>query len=56
MARDRVPILVDVVLGPGARSGQITLPGPVNPARLLALELAAGCLAGYRGAVKAIKG
>lgn len=35
--------------------GQITLPGPVNPARLLALELAAGCLAGYRGAVKAIK-
>lgn len=35
--------------------GQITLPGPVNPARLLALELVEGCLAGYRGAVKAIK-
>lgn len=33
--------------------GQITLPGPVNPARLLALELEPGALAGYRGAVVA---
>lgn len=35
-------------------AGQITLPGPVNPARLLVLELAAGALAGYRGGVRAV--
>jgi predicted N-acetyltransferase YhbS len=33
--------------------GQITLPGPVNPARLLGLNLADGALATYRGAVSA---
>lgn len=32
--------------------GQITLPGPVDPARLLALELASGALARARGPVK----
>ena len=31
--------------------GQIALPGPVNPARLLALELKDGALAAFRGAV-----
>lgn len=34
--------------------GQITLPGPVNPARVLAAELEAGALARYRGMVVAI--
>ena len=29
--------------------GQITLPGPVDPERLLAVELAPGALAGYCG-------
>lgn len=33
--------------------GQILLPGPVNPARLLALELEAGVLSAYRGLVAA---
>ena len=33
--------------------GQITLPGPANPARILAAELEAGCLADYRGPVAA---
>jgi predicted N-acetyltransferase YhbS len=33
--------------------GQITLPGPVDPARLLALEIVPGSLAGARGLVKA---
>jgi predicted N-acetyltransferase YhbS len=33
--------------------GQITLPGPVDPARLLALELIPGTLAGAAGQVKA---
>jgi predicted N-acetyltransferase YhbS len=33
--------------------GQITLPGPVDARRLLAAELEAGALAGYRGAVMA---
>jgi predicted N-acetyltransferase YhbS len=33
--------------------GQITLPGPVNPARILAAELADGALAGYAGLVTA---
>ena len=33
--------------------GQITLPGPVNPDRLLAAELAPGALAGYSGRVAA---
>jgi predicted N-acetyltransferase YhbS len=32
--------------------GQISLPGPVDPARLLALELIPGALAGIGGAVK----
>lgn len=31
--------------------GQIALPGPVNPARLLALELKDGALAAFRGVV-----
>lgn len=31
--------------------GQITLPGPVNPARLLAFELQPGALAGFSGLV-----
>lgn len=31
--------------------GQITLPGPVNPARLLAAELVDGALADYRGTI-----
>ena len=33
--------------------GQITLPGPVNPDRLLAAELTPDALAGYRGLVTA---
>jgi predicted N-acetyltransferase YhbS len=33
--------------------GQIALPGPADPARLLALELIAGTLAGARGRLKA---
>jgi predicted N-acetyltransferase YhbS len=32
--------------------GQISLPGPVDPARLLAVELVAGTLAGATGLVK----
>jgi predicted N-acetyltransferase YhbS len=32
--------------------GEITLPGPVDPARLLAVELIPGALAGAAGAVK----
>lgn len=32
--------------------GQITLPGPVDPARLLAKELSEGALAGVRGMVR----
>ena len=35
--------------------GHITLPGPVNPKRILAVELADGALAGYRGLVAAAK-
>lgn len=35
--------------------GQITLPGPVNPARLLACELQPGALAACRGLVTAVK-
>jgi predicted N-acetyltransferase YhbS len=34
-------------------TGQITLPGPVNPARLLAIELQPGVLDSYRGKVTA---
>jgi predicted N-acetyltransferase YhbS len=34
--------------------GQITLPGPVDPARLLALEFVPGALAGASGQVKAL--
>jgi predicted N-acetyltransferase YhbS len=34
------------------RRGQITLPGPIDPARLLALELAPGALANAIGPVK----
>ena len=33
--------------------GQIAFPGPVNPARILACELAAGALADYRGVISA---
>jgi predicted N-acetyltransferase YhbS len=33
--------------------GTITLPGPVDPNRILALELVPGALADYRGAVAA---
>jgi predicted N-acetyltransferase YhbS len=33
--------------------GHITLPGPVDPARLLAVELIPGALAGAAGQVKA---
>ena len=33
--------------------GQIAFPGPVNPARILACELAAGALADYRGIISA---
>ncbi|MCH9806361.1 MAG: N-acetyltransferase [Alphaproteobacteria bacterium] len=33
--------------------GQITMPGPVNPARLLALELSPGALKDYRGPITA---
>lgn len=32
-------------------AGQIVLPGPANPARILACELQAGCLTRYRGAI-----
>jgi predicted N-acetyltransferase YhbS len=32
--------------------GRITLPGPVDPARLLAVELVPGALAGASGGVK----
>jgi predicted N-acetyltransferase YhbS len=35
------------------RPGQITLPGPVDPARLLAVELVPGALATASGQVKA---
>lgn len=31
--------------------GEITLPGPVNPARILALELRAGATSEFRGAI-----
>jgi len=34
--------------------GQITLPGPVDPKRLLALELQPGALAGASGLVTAV--
>ena len=37
-----------------ARPGKIIMPGPVNPNRLLALELEAGALAAYAGVVTAI--
>jgi predicted N-acetyltransferase YhbS len=36
--------------------GQITLPGPVNPDRILAAELVTGSLAAYRGAAFAARG
>jgi len=35
--------------------GQIALPGPVNPTRVLAAELEAGALADYRGMVAAAR-
>ncbi|MEZ5924451.1 MAG: N-acetyltransferase [Hyphomicrobiaceae bacterium] len=35
--------------------GQIVMPGPVNPARLLALEVTEGTLAAYRGEVKGVR-
>jgi predicted N-acetyltransferase YhbS len=34
--------------------GQIVLPGPVDPDRLLAAELVGGALAGYSGLVRAV--
>lgn len=34
-----------------ASPGQITMPGPVDPARLLAVELAPGALAAYTGLI-----
>lgn len=36
------------------KPGKITLPGPVNPARLLAAELEAGALTNYAGVVTAV--
>lgn len=33
-------------------AGQVTFPGPVDPGRILAVELVAGALAGYRGMVR----
>jgi hypothetical protein len=33
--------------------GQVTLPGPVDPARLLVAELAPGAFAGVGGAMRA---
>lgn len=36
--------------------GQIQLPGPVDPARILAAELVAGALAEYRGLIRAVPG
>jgi predicted N-acetyltransferase YhbS len=36
--------------------GQITMPGPVDPARLLAVELVAGALEGVRGTVRPAAG
>lgn len=35
--------------------GQIVMPGPVNPARLLAVEVVEGALKDYRGAVVGVK-
>lgn len=35
-------------------AGQIRLPGPVNPARVLALELVEGSLASYHGLIRAV--
>jgi len=35
--------------------GQITLPGPVDPRRLLAAELQEGTLAGYRGLARSLQ-
>jgi predicted N-acetyltransferase YhbS len=35
--------------------GRIVLPGPVNPARLLAVELTPGALADYRGLVVGVR-
>lgn len=37
-----------------APPGQIVLPGPVNPARILMAELAAGAAGDYRGMVSAV--
>ena len=39
-----------------AAIGQIAFPGPVNPARILACELAEGAIARYRGLVAATAG
>jgi len=36
-------------------TGQITLPGPANPARILAAELATGALADYQGLIAAAR-
>jgi len=46
------PYYARLGFGPVPR-GQILLPGPVDPDRLLAVELVSGALAGYRGPVAA---
>ena len=48
-----LPYYARVGFGP-VPAGQITLPGPVEPDRLLARELNPGCLEDYRGPVRAI--
>ena len=35
-------------------NGQIAFPGPVDPNRILSLELSAGALEGYRGLIAAV--
>jgi predicted N-acetyltransferase YhbS len=35
--------------------GQIVMPGPVNPARLLAVEIVEGAMAGFRGEVAGVR-
>jgi predicted N-acetyltransferase YhbS len=47
-----LPYYARLGFGPVPR-GQILLPGPVDPDRLLAVELVPGALAGYRGLVAA---
>ena len=35
--------------------GQIVMPGPVNPARLLAVEVVEGAIAEFRGVVAGVR-